>query len=90
MVHNAQQHIVSFFNASNDVLNYHIARPVHISYTLQYLHYEFSAQSNRYFLFIYGAGVETSPLLLRPFIGLLYELRMIDGDDCEAIIGVNE
>jgi hypothetical protein len=26
-------------------------------------------------------GVEPSPLLLRPFIGLLYQLWMIDGDD---------
>jgi hypothetical protein len=39
--------------------------------------------------FIYGAGVEPSPLLLGPFIGL-YQLWMIDGDDCGAIKGMNE
>jgi hypothetical protein len=29
-----------------------------------------------YFLFIFGAGVEPSSQLLRPFIGLLYQARM--------------
>jgi hypothetical protein len=43
-----------------------------------------------YFLFIYGAAVEPSPLLLQPFIGLLYQPWLIDGDDCGAIGGVNE
>jgi hypothetical protein len=43
-----------------------------------------------FFLFIYEAAVEPSPLLLRPFIGLLYQLWMIDGDDCGAISGTNE
>jgi hypothetical protein len=42
------------------------------------------------FLFIYGAGVEPSPLLLRPFISLLYQLWMIDGDDCRAVSGMDE
>jgi hypothetical protein len=36
-------------------------------------------------LFIFGAGVEQSPLLLRWFIGLLYQPWMMD-DDC----GMNE
>jgi hypothetical protein len=39
---------------------------------------------------MYGAGVEPSPLLLRPFTSLLYQPRMIDGDDCGAISGMNE
>jgi hypothetical protein len=30
----------------------------------------------------YGAGVEPSPLLMRPLIGLLYQYCMIGGDDC--------
>jgi hypothetical protein len=29
-------------------------------------------------------------IILRPFIGLLYQHWMIDGDDCEAIGGMNE
>jgi hypothetical protein len=41
-------------------------------------------------LYIYGAGVEPSPLLLRPFIGLLHQPWMIDGDDCGVISGMNE
>jgi hypothetical protein len=41
-------------------------------------------------LFIYEAGVEPSPLLLRPFIALLYQPWMIDGDDCGAVSGMNE
>jgi hypothetical protein len=43
-----------------------------------------------FYLFICGAGVEPSPLLLRLFIGLLYQPCTIDGDDCEAISGMNE
>jgi hypothetical protein len=42
-----------------------------------------------YLLFVYGAGVEPSLLLLRPFIGL-YPSWMIDGDDCGAISGMND
>jgi hypothetical protein len=42
------------------------------------------------FLFIYGAGVEPSPLLLRPFSVLLYQPWMIDGDDCGAVGEMNE
>jgi hypothetical protein len=34
--------------------------------------------------------MEPSPLLLWPLIGLLYQSRMIDGDDCGAISRVNE
>jgi hypothetical protein len=34
--------------------------------------------------------VEPSPLLLLMLIGLLYQPRMIDGDDCGAVSGVNE
>jgi hypothetical protein len=33
-------------------------------------------------IFFYGAGVEPSPLLLRPFIGILNQPCKIDGDDC--------
>jgi hypothetical protein len=40
--------------------------------------------------FIYGAGVEPSPLLLRPFVGILHQPWMIDGDDCGVISGVNQ
>jgi hypothetical protein len=36
------------------------------------------------------AGVERSPLLLEPFIGLLYQPWMIDDDDCGAIGGMND
>jgi hypothetical protein len=45
--------------------------------------------SFRHFLFIYGTEVERGPLLLRSFIGLLYQPWMIDGD-CGAISGMNE
>jgi hypothetical protein len=41
-------------------------------------------------LFIYWAGVEPSPLFWRPFIGLLYQPGMTDGDDCMAVSGTNE
>jgi hypothetical protein len=34
--------------------------------------------------------VEASPLLLRPFVGLLYQHWMIDGDDSESISGMHE
>jgi hypothetical protein len=34
--------------------------------------------------------VEPSPLIPRPFIGLLYQPWMIDGDNCGAIGGMNE
>jgi hypothetical protein len=37
------------------------------------------------FLFTYGTEVEQSLLLLRSIIGLLYQPRMIDGDDCGVI-----
>jgi hypothetical protein len=43
-----------------------------------------------YFAFIYEAGTEPSRLLLRPFVGLFYRPWMIDGDDCEAISGMND
>jgi hypothetical protein len=43
-----------------------------------------------YFVFIYGAGVEPSALLLRPFIGLLYQPWLIYSDDYGAIGGMNE
>jgi hypothetical protein len=41
------------------------------------------------FLFICGAGAQPSPLLLRPFIGLLYQPSMIDKDDYGAISRMN-
>jgi hypothetical protein len=34
--------------------------------------------------------VEPSPLSLRPFIGLLYQLWMVDCDDCGGVGGMNE
>jgi hypothetical protein len=37
-----------------------------------------------------GAGVEPSPLLLQPLIGLLRQPWMMDGDDCGAVSGMNE
>jgi hypothetical protein len=40
--------------------------------------------------FIYVAGAKPSPLLLRPFIGLLCQSRMIGGDDCAEIGGMDE
>jgi hypothetical protein len=43
-----------------------------------------------FLLFMYGSRVEPSPLLLRPFIGLLYQSWVIDGDDSEAISGMSE
>jgi hypothetical protein len=36
-----------------------------------------------------GAGVEPSPLVLRPLIGLLYQTWIID-DDCEAFGGMTD
>jgi hypothetical protein len=41
-------------------------------------------------IFIYGVRVEPSSLLLRPFVGLLYQPWMIDGDDFGANSGRNE
>jgi hypothetical protein len=42
------------------------------------------------YLFIAGTEVEPSPLLLRPFIGLLHQPWMVDADDYGAIGGMNE
>jgi hypothetical protein len=42
------------------------------------------------FYFIYGAGLEQSPVLLWPFVGLLYWSWMVDGDECGAISGMIE
>jgi hypothetical protein len=42
------------------------------------------------FSFIYGAGVQPSPLKLWQFIGLLYQSWMVDSDECGAIGGINE
>jgi hypothetical protein len=41
-------------------------------------------------MFIYVAGVALNPLLLRPFIGVLYQPWMVDGDNCGAINGMNK
>jgi hypothetical protein len=41
------------------------------------------------FLFIYGLGVEPSPLLLLPFIGLFYQLWKKYADDCGAVSGMS-
>jgi hypothetical protein len=47
-----------------------------------------TANGTSWILFLmYGAGVERSPLSLRPLIGLLYQPWMTDGDDCGAISG---
>jgi hypothetical protein len=43
-----------------------------------------------YFLFIYEAGVESSPLLRQPIIDLLYQPWLMDSDDCGSISGMNE
>jgi hypothetical protein len=48
------------------------------------------SRPKRLFSFVYGAGVQPSPLLLRSFIGLLYLHWMIDGDDCGAVNGMKE
>jgi hypothetical protein len=37
---------------------------------------------------MYGAAVETSPLLLRSFIGILYQPWMMYVDDCGAVGGM--
>jgi 4-hydroxybenzoate polyprenyltransferase len=42
------------------------------------------------FVFVYGAWVELSPLLLQALIGLLYQPRMIDGDDYGAAAGMRD
>jgi hypothetical protein len=42
------------------------------------------------FLNMYGAEVELSPLLVKPLISLFYQPRIIDGDDCGAVCGMNE
>jgi hypothetical protein len=42
------------------------------------------------FFFICGAGVEPSPFLLRPFIGLMYQPWMLGGDECGGNSGLNE
>jgi hypothetical protein len=42
------------------------------------------------YLLIYGAGAEPTPLLLRQFIGLLYQPWVTDGDDHGAVSGMNE
>jgi hypothetical protein len=43
-------------------------------------------------LFFFGREVEPSPLLLRPFVGLLYQPWMIhdDDDDDDAVSGMND
>jgi hypothetical protein len=41
-------------------------------------------------VFVYGVGMELSPLLLRPIIGLFCQLWMIDNGDCKAISGLNK
>jgi hypothetical protein len=41
------------------------------------------------FIFVW-AGVEPGPLILQPFIGLLYQPWMIHAEKCGAISGMNE
>jgi hypothetical protein len=42
------------------------------------------------FLNTYGTGVEASPLVLLPSVGLFYQLWMMDGDDYGAAGGMNK
>jgi hypothetical protein len=73
------------FPAATRIWYYVLQSPSH------QLHTEIRIQSSTLcsFSFIYRAGVEPSPLLLRPIIGLLYQLWMMDGADCGAS-GMNE
>jgi hypothetical protein len=64
-----------------------LSRP-NCQYNSNFRHCLFNFKTNK--AFIYGAGVEPSPLLLPPFIDLLYQPCMIDCDDCGAITGMNE
>jgi hypothetical protein len=41
-------------------------------------------------IFVYAARVETSPLILWPFIGLLCQPWLIDCVDCQIVSGMNE
>jgi hypothetical protein len=52
------------------------------------LHFERSA--GLFNVSISGAGVELSPLLLRPFIALFYHPWMKNDDGFRAIIGMKE
>jgi hypothetical protein len=42
------------------------------------------------YLFIYGAGVEQSPLLLQPIVDLLYQPSMLDYHNFELITIMNK
>jgi hypothetical protein len=48
------------------------------------------AANPSFYKFIYAAGAEPSPLLLRPLIRSFYEPWMIKGDDYGTISGLNE
>jgi hypothetical protein len=48
-----------------------------------------SSYFSLFLLFIYGVGVEPSPLLLQPVISVLYQLWLIGVDDCGAVSGMN-
>jgi hypothetical protein len=41
------------------------------------------------FSFIYAAGVEPGPILLRPFIDPKHQPWVIVGDDCGTVTGMN-
>jgi hypothetical protein len=45
---------------------------------------------NIYFVFFYGAGVESNAPLILLFIGLLYQTWMTEGVNCGVIGGMNE
>jgi hypothetical protein len=68
----------------------HDAASINSTYSLHYILPYNVCVSILYYLSIYVAGVEPSPLILRPFIGLFYQPWVMDGDDCAAISGMNE
>jgi hypothetical protein len=55
--------------------NLKLGRSFQLPHPLQFIY------TNHHNLFIYGAAVEPSPLLLWPFTGLLYQPWMTNGDD---------
>jgi hypothetical protein len=52
--------------------------------------YWYTLQIRCHYRKIYGTGMEPSPLLLRPFIGLFYKPFMMGGDDRRTISEMNE
>jgi hypothetical protein len=46
-------------------------------------------ESSNVFFYFFWSGVEFSPLLPRPSVGLLYQSRMTGDNECGAIGGMN-